>query len=143
MVRTTSADSNPRSAPESEAVTLRIKFTLRNVFIVLGCLALGFAVVGSFLRPQPGHIAEAILLQRVAGIREGDQLQELERRFGFPPNAAWLKEHDTGFVIWRFAVSDVHHEASRAMYSAHFENGRLREGKFFYPLESAGGGMRF
>ena len=120
-----------------------MKFTLRNIFITLGGLALGFALVGSMVRPKPGHLPEAILLQRVAGIQSGDDLKELERRFGFPPSAAWLRENESGFVIWRFAVSDVHHESSRAMYSAHFENGKLLGGKLFYPLESAGGGMRF
>lgn len=92
---------------------------------------------------MPGNVPERAMLQQVAGVQIGMSLDELTRTFGFEPDADWLNENNSGYVCWRFVVSDVPYEDSRASYFAQLEQGILRSGFLLYPIEAAGGGMRF
>ena len=102
-----------------------------------------FAIVGLCFRPVPDRVPEAMLLQNVAQVQEGDSLAEINDRFGFSPNASWLSEKDNGYVVWRFEVSDVDYANSQASYFGLMKDGSLKDGFLLYPIESAGGGMSF
>ena len=82
-------------------------------------------------------------MQRVETVKEGMTLGEVTKTFGFAPSASWVDGDQSGYVCWRFEVSDVNYADSRASYFAELENGVLQKGFLLYPLESAGGGMRF
>jgi len=119
------------------------QFQLKRVFLLNTSLAAVFAVIGFWARPVPGRVREATLLQHVESVAAGHELDELKRIFGFEPSASWLDENQSGYVCWRFQVSDVPYNDSRASYFAKFAAGQLKSGLLLYPLESAGGGMRF
>lgn len=123
--------------------TYRRQFSLKRVFVLVASLSVLFAVLGFWARPVPGRVPEATLLRQVGSVDPGHDLDELTRRFGFEPSAAWLDENQSGYVCWRFEVSDVPYDESRASYFAKLATGKLKSGFLLYPLESAGGGMRF
>lgn len=118
-------------------------FRLRWLFTLLGALAVLFAIVGLAMRAGPDRIPEAVLLNQVSCVRVGMSVDEITREFGFAPSASWLDENGSGYVCWRFEVSDVPYADSRARYFAKLENRTMLSAHFFYPLESFGGGMAF
>ena len=120
-----------------------MKFSLKRVFVLVGVVAVGFAMIGFAMRPDPGRVPESMLLQNVADVCADDELDELTRHFGFEPSASWIDEQQSGYVVWRFEVSDVKYEASRASYFVLLEKGAFKSGFLIYPVESAGGGMTF
>lgn len=126
----------------SESPT-RNQFTLLSIFAWLAAAGLLLALIGFAMRPVPGRVPEAAMMQSVETVTEGMTLEEVTKTFGFAPSASWVDEDQCGYVCWRFEVSDVNYADSRASYFAELEHGVFRKGFLLYPLESAGGGMRF
>ena len=119
------------------------QFSLNRVFLLLAVLAVIFALVAYCARPVPGRVPEATLLQSVDAVTPGIGQDEVTRIFGFRPSASWLDTRQCGYVCWRFEVTDVAYADCRASYFAKMEDGKLDSGFLLYPIESAGGGMRF
>ena len=125
-------------------VSLRARqFKLSKVFLACTVLAAALAVSSRWIRPKPERLPEAMLYQRVEAVSPGNDLPDLCRNFGFEPNASWLDEHDSGYVCWHFHVSDVRYADSEASYFAKLSHGTFQDGFLLYPIEPAGGGMRF
>ena len=119
------------------------QFTLKWVFVVVSAVAIIAAVAGFLVRPKPNRIPEAILLQSVDTVKAGMSLQNVCECMGTEPSAKWLNDTLDGFVVWRFEVSDVAYDDSRASYFVKFNAGAVEESFLLYPLEAAGGGMVF
>ena len=128
---------------DPETISTSRQFPLKRLFVVVTACAVCLAVLAFCFRPQPDRIPEAALLQAVEKVDQGMPLDDVAILFGFEPNAQWLDEHGTGYVCWRFQVSDVAYVDSRASYFVKFERRKMQDAFLLYPLESAGGGMVF
>lgn len=119
------------------------QFPLKWLFVSVALLALLLAFIRFLIQTDPGEMPEAIMMQRVSGIQAGMKLDEVTSEFGFDPDSSWLNKNGTGFVLWRFEVSDVAYEDRRASCFVKFEEKAVKDGFLLYPLDAAGGGMVF
>gem|GEM_PF-4644305 len=113
------------------------------MFGILAIVAMLVTVVTYILRPQPNKIPEATLYASTGGIENGMEYREVCTSLGLQAEATWFDKSESGFAVWRFEVSDVRFDDSRASFFVKFQEGAVVSTMLLYPLHAAGGGMTF
>ena len=113
------------------------------MFVILAVVAVLVTVVSFILRPQPNRIPEGKLYTSVESIEDGMKYREVCSCLGLQADSTWFDKSESGFAVWRFEVSDVRYDDSRASLFVKFQEGTVVSTMLLYPLEAAGGGMTF
>ena len=106
---------------------IRIQFSLKRIFVAVGIVTIVFAGIYYYrVIFPPEHVSGARFIRLTNGVYVGMSVDQISRRFGFPPTESEIDRQGNGQAYWCFRIEDPLPKAPA--YFADFTNGKMVTG---------------